>query len=116
MIDWSKGRADLTATYREVFQKDLPELDTDFTDEEMCYFLIECLRWRRTPNARTMNDHDLLDLQYRIKFPESDGIPQMMIHMPESEWQATMRECLKSGKPYKLPSDVQRLIDEGVIF
>lgn len=46
MIDWSKERTDLTATYRKIFQNDLPKLDADFTDEETCDFLLECLKWR----------------------------------------------------------------------
>lgn len=27
-----------------------------------------------------------------------------------------MRECLRTGKPYELPANVRRLIDEGAIF
>ena len=27
-----------------------------------------------------------------------------------------VEECLRTGKPYELPSDVRRLIDEGAVF
>ena len=116
MIDWAKERADLEADYRKAFGKDIPKLDAKFTDEEMCDFLIECLRWRRSPNAREMDEHDLLEMQYRIKFPNAEGIPRFIVHMADTEWRKTMRTCLKTGKPYELPADIQKLIEKGVDF
>lgn len=107
--------ADLIKQYREKFHDDPPQLDFDATDKEMCDFLLECLCWN-IQNPRDMGEHDLLELQYQIKFPDAEGIPLMMIHMTESKWRATMRECLRTGKPYELPADVRRLVDEGAIF
>lgn len=116
MVNWAQERRDLEADYRKAFDTDIPKLDAEFTDEEMCEFLIECLRWERIPNVRPMDEHDLLDLQYRIKFPDAEGIPLMITRMSEAEWRAAMRECLKTGKPYELPAEVEKLIEQGVNF
>ena len=116
MIDWAKERADLESDYRKVFGKDTPELVGEFSDEQICDFLIECLQWRKIPNAREMDEHDWLALQYRIKFPNAGEIPLMITHMTEEEWRQAISECLKSGKPYELPEDVQQLIEQGAQF
>ena len=116
MIDWAKERADLEADYRKAFDSDVPELVGEFSDEQACDFLIECLQWRKIPNARAMDEHDRLALQYKIKFPNADEIPLMIMRMTEKEWRQTIRECLKDGKPYELPDDVKKLMEQGAIF
>ena len=48
-------------------------------------------------------------------FGESLGYNFMTIHT-EEELLTALRESLKSGKPYELPDDVKRLIEQGARF
>lgn len=100
--------------YEKKFHDVPPPIDAELTDDQMCNFLRECLRSKDNP--RNMSEWDFLDLQYKVKFPDDEGIPLMMVPMTEDEWKLTMRKCLRSGKPYELPEDVVKLVEEGVDF
>ena len=61
-----------------------------------------------------MDELDRLMDEYEERFGEM--IPLKMVHFTEEELKRTLRESLKSGKPYELPDDVKRLIEQGADF
>lgn len=61
-----------------------------------------------------MDELDRLIDEYEYLFGEM--IPLKMVHMSEEELTETLRECLKTGKPYELPDNIKRLMDQGVDF
>ena len=61
-----------------------------------------------------MNEFEGLLEEYMRQFDEA--IPLSMVHMTNEELLDVLRECLSTGKPYELPEDVRRLMEQDIEF
>lgn len=104
----------LLTRYAKQFGGEPPPFDTEFTDEAKCTLLRECVA--NDIDLKKLDELDFLNMQYRYQFPDSDGVPLMVVPMTGDELKRTLRSCLRTGKPYELPADVERLIEQGAVF
>jgi len=104
----------LLARYAKRFGGDPPPFDTEFTDEAKCALLRKCVA--HNIDLKKLDELDFLDMQYRYRFPDSEDVPLMVVPMSGDELIRTLRKCLRAGKPYELPTDVKRLMDQGAVF
>lgn len=61
-----------------------------------------------------MNEIERLLEEYVRQFGEA--LPLSMVHMTEEDLLQVLRDCLSKGKPYELPEDVRRLMEQGIEF
>ena len=96
-----------------MFNEPAPRFEYDLPDKVKTDVLLECLE-RQKPISE-LSGIDFLQLQYRIAFGETLTYDFMGLRK-EKELIAALRESLKTGKPYELPNNVKRLLDQGVVF
>lgn len=105
----------LLTRYEADFHEKIPPLACDFTDEEICRLLRTAWNCNGKQNFNEISKTEFLQRQYKIKFGEELGYNYMTIHT-EQDLLTALRECLATGKPYELPGDINKLIDQGTVF
>lgn len=103
----------MSAVYSRIFGEAVPLFEYDLLDDVKGNVLLECLTYKQ--KISTMSEVEFLQLQYQAMFGEDLTYNFMTIHT-EEELLTALRESLKSGKPYELPDDVKRLIEQGANF
>ena len=103
----------MTAVYERYFGEGVPPFEYALPDDTKGNVLLECLTYQK--RISQMSEAEFLQLQYRAAFGRSLRYNFMTIHT-EEELLTALRESLKSGKPYELPDDVKRLIEQGANF
>ncbi len=105
-----------SALYKRVFGESIPPLEYDLSGEAQVLILKYCLAERKS--VPELGEDELLHLQYECQFKKSaDLIGNYCSPInTAAEERATLRECLKAGKPYELPEEVKKLMEQGVDF
>ena len=111
---WRQMREGWIRRYEEYFHEPVPPLECELADKTFCKLLSDVLTFSKKSFSQ-MSEVEFLQLQYQAAFGESLGYNFMTIHT-EEELLTALRESLKSGKPYELPDDVKRLIEQGANF
>lgn len=102
-----------SAVYEKMFNEPAPHFEYDLPDKVKTDVLLECLEMQKPISE--FSEVEFLQLQYRIAFGETLTYDFMGLRK-EKELIAALRESLKTGKPYELPNNVKRLLDQGVVF
>ena len=102
-----------SAVYEKMFNEPAPRFEYDLPDKVKTDVLLECLEMQKPISE--FSEVEFLQLQYRIAFGETLTYDFMGLRK-EKELIAALRESLKTGKPYELPNNVKRLLDQGVDF
>ena len=102
-----------SAVYEKMFNEPAPHFEYDLPDKVKTDVLLECLEMQKPISE--LSGIDFLQLQYRIAFGETLTYDFMGLRK-EKELIAALRESLKTGKPYELPNNVKRLLEQGVDF
>ena len=103
----------MMAVYERYFGESVPPFEYALPDDTKGNIILECLTYQK--RISQMSEVEFLQLQYRAAFGRSLRYNFMTIHA-EEELLTALRESLKSGKPYELPDDIKRLIEQGAIF
>ena len=104
-----------TKLYEKIFHESAC-FEYELSGKAKIEILAYCLR-KRNPMSE-LSEYKLLKLQYEYQFDQSAELVGdwcSPIDTDEEEI-ATLRECLRTGKPYELPQDVLDDIENGFLF
>ena len=105
-----------SALYERVFGEPVPTFEYDLSEEAQDLILKYCLAERKPVSERS--EDELLHLQYESQFKKSANLAGNYcspINTREKE-RTTLRECLRTGKPYEYDAETKKLLEQGVDF
>lgn len=106
----------MSAVYEKLYGESVPLFAFDLSEEVKGNVIFECFARQKVISELT--EVEFLQLQYECQFGESGdfiGDYCSPIHT-EEQLVTALRDCLAKGKPYELPEDVRRLMEQGVEF
>ncbi len=102
-----------STVYERLFNESVPTFENGLPDETKAKAILECVFGQRKISELTAVE--FLQLQYECRFDEQLTYDFMTINT-EERLVTTLRDCLKTGKPYELPKAIKRQIAQDAVF
>lgn len=104
-----------TIMYEKIFRESA-HFEYELSDNTKVNMLAYCLQ--KAKPMSELGEHKLLKLQYEYQFNQSAELAGDWCSPIDSDGEeiATLRECLRTGKPYELPQDVIDDFKNGFLF